>query len=68
MAKKWSQAYSNGYKAGKAGKRFPKAKWNRYSQGFKKGYARGKQGGRSSYGGYRKTYRRRTNYRKRRYY
>ena len=65
MARKWSKAYSNGYKAGKAGTRFPAAKWRRYSSGFKKGYVRGKSG-RS--GGYqRNTYRRKT-YRKRRYY
>jgi hypothetical protein len=54
MARKWSKSYANGYRAGKQGLRFPKAKWNRYSTGFKRGYARGKNG-RSSY---RRRYRR----------
>ncbi len=67
MARKWSKAYSNGYKAGKAGTRFPAAKWRRYSVGFKKGYRRGASqkssyGRSTSYGRRRKTY-----YRKRRY-
>ena len=39
--RRWSKSYANGYKAGKAGTRFPKHKWNGYSNGFKKGYRRG---------------------------